>query len=196
MSVIDSMFLEGGPLSEVLHEWEPRQQQVDMSSAVAEAMESRGQLLVEAGTGVGKSFGYLVPAIRRIIDHHETVVIATNTITLQEQIIHHDVPILSEAFDGGFEAVLVKGRANYISLRRMERAIAQRSTFQNPKALAELNIIKDWSRATVDGSRASLPMLPRGDVWELAKSDGSRCLGKKCPTSTGVMRLPSPILLH
>ena len=177
------MFLEDGPLSKVLHEWEPRQQQVEMSTAVAEALESKGQLLVEAGTGIGKSFGYLVPAIRRIIDHHETVVIATNTITLQEQIIHHDVPILSEAFGGGFEAVLVKGRSNYISLRRMERAIAQQSALlQDPKALAELNVIKEWSKTTIDGSRASLPMLPRGDVWELVKSDGSRCLGKKCPT--------------
>ena len=90
------MFIEGGLLSEVLQEGEPRKQQVDMSIAVAATLESRGQLLVEAGTGVGKSFGYLVPAIRRIIDHGETVVVATNTITLQEQIVHHDVPVLHE----------------------------------------------------------------------------------------------------
>jgi len=183
MSVVDSMFIEGGLLSEVLNEWEPRQQQVDMSVAVAEALESRGQLLVEAGTGVGKSFGYLVPAIRRIIEHDEIVVVATNTITLQEQIVHHDVPILHEAFGGGFDPVLVKGRANYISIRRMERALAQRTLLlSNPMAVTELNQIEEWSHVTNDGSKASLQKLPRGDVWELVKSDGSRCLGKKCPT--------------
>ena len=177
------MFVEGGLLSEVLTEWEPRQQQVDMSIAVAKALDSRGQLLVEAGTGVGKSIGYLVPAIRRIIDHGETVVIATNTITLQEQIVNHDVPLLHKAFGGGFDTVLVKGRANYISLRRMERALSQRATLLNDaKGVAELEAIQEWSRVTSDGSKATLPMLPRGDVWELVKSDGSRCLGKKCPT--------------
>ena len=185
MSVAEPMFLEGGPLSEVLTEWEPRQQQVDMSIAVAETFETKGQLLVEAGTGVGKSFGYLVPAIRRIIEHGETVVVTTNTITLQEQIVHQDVPMLEKAFGGGFDTVLVKGRANYISLRRMERAITHKSTLlHDPKAVEELNQIKAWSKRTTDGSRASLPMLPRGDVWELVKSDGSRCLGKKCPTYT------------
>ncbi|MGY8756650.1 MAG: DEAD/DEAH box helicase, partial [Phycisphaerales bacterium] len=101
------------------------------------ALENKSQLLVEAGTGVGKSFGYLVPAIRRIIEHGETVVIATNTITLQEQIINNDVPILQKAFGGGFDPVLVKGRGNYVSLRRMQRAIAQGSSLvQDPKAMA------------------------------------------------------------
>ena len=183
MSVVDSMFTEGGSLSRVLAEWEPRQQQVDMSLAVAEALDCNGQLLVEAGTGVGKSFGYLVPAIRRIIEHGETVVIATNTITLQEQLVNHDVPILREAFGGGFDAVLVKGRANYLSLRRMHRALAQGGALVNDsRAMADLQVINTWSETTKDGSRSSLPMLPRGDVWELVKSDGSRCLGKKCPT--------------
>lgn len=177
------MFVEGGPLNEVLTDWEPRQQQVDMAIAVQEALHSKGQLLVEAGTGVGKSFGYLVPAIRRIIEHGETVVIATNTITLQEQIIFHDLPLMQEAFGGGFNAVLVKGRANYISLRRMQRAITNQSILLNDnKAVMELDRIDEWSKQTKDGSRSSLPMLPRGDVWELVKSDGARCLGKKCPT--------------
>tara|TARA_B100001964_G_scaffold234998_1_gene294359 strand:- start:511 stop:2502 length:1992 start_codon:yes stop_codon:yes gene_type:complete len=179
------MFVDGGELSQVLTEWEPRQQQVDMSIAVASALESRGQLLVEAGTGVGKSIGYLVPAIRRILEHDETVVIATNTITLQEQIMMHDLPILSKAFGGGFDAVLVKGRANYISLRRMERAIEQRAALlHDSKAIEDLNRIHEWALETVDGSRSSLPILPRGDVWELVKSDGSRCLGKKCPLNS------------
>lgn len=182
MSVIDSMLIEGGELSKALKEWEPRQQQIDMSVAVSEALDSKGQLLVEAGTGVGKSFGYLVPAIRRILEHGETVVVATNTITLQEQIVYNDIPVLQEAFGGGFNTVLVKGRGNYISLRRLERALSKRgSLMSNAAAVSELKQIEQWANTTSDGSRASLSMLPRGDVWELIKSDGSRCLGKKCP---------------
>lgn len=177
------MLVEGGELSKALKEWEPRQQQIDMSVAVSDALDSKGQLLVEAGTGVGKSFGYLVPAIRRILEHGETVVVATNTITLQEQIVHNDVPVLQEAFGGGFNTVLVKGRGNYISIRRLQRALSKRgSLMSNTAAVSELKQIEQWANATGDGSRASLSMLPRGDVWELIKSDGSRCLGKKCPT--------------
>lgn len=177
------MFTEGGPLRQVLSNWEPRQQQVDMANAVSEVFESSGHLIVEAGTGVGKSLGYLVPAIRRIIDHGETVVVATNTITLQEQIVNHDAPILHKAFGGGFETVLVKGRSNYISMRRMERAIARSGTLlTDSKALVELKQIQSWSRKTDDGSRATIPFLPRGDVWELVRSEASRCLGRKCST--------------
>jgi len=177
------MFTEGGPLSRVLSQWEHREQQIDMARAVASTLESRGHLLVEAGTGVGKSLGYLVPAIRRIIDHGETVVVATNTITLQEQIVNADAPMLHKAFGGGFETVLVKGRSNYISRRRLERAVNHgRSLIGDPKALVELKQIQDWSRTNDDGSRATVPFLPRGDVWDLSKSEASRCLGRKCPT--------------
>ena len=177
------MFTNGGPLSRVLQNWEPRQQQLDMATAVSNTLESRGQLLVEAGTGVGKSFGYLVPAIRRIIDNDETVIVSTNTITLQEQIVAHDAPILHEAFGGGFETVLVKGRANYVSMRRLARAKSQRATLLHDTAgLEQLEDIEKWAKTTIDGSKSSMPFLPRSDVWELAKSDGSRCLGRKCPT--------------
>jgi len=183
LSVVEQMFSEGGPLSKELHEWEPRKQQLDMSVAVAHALSTKGRLFVEAGTGVGKSFGYLVPAIQRIIEHDETVIISTNTITLQEQIAQHDAPILHKAFGGGFETVLVKGRANYISLRRLNRAMAQRTTLvSDANGKEQLEQIHAWSKSTTDGSRSSLPFLPRGDIWELGKSDGSRCLGRKCPT--------------
>jgi ATP-dependent DNA helicase DinG len=179
----EPMFMAGGPLSKVLQGWEPRQQQLEMAEAVSDALDNRGQLLVEAGTGVGKSFGYLVPAIRRILEHGETVVVSTNTITLQEQIVEHDAPLLYDAFGGGIETVLVKGRANYVSLRRLARAKSQRATLlHDSKGVEQLEEIEKWVQTTTDGSKSSLPFLPRGDVWELVKSDGSRCLGRKCPS--------------
>jgi ATP-dependent DNA helicase DinG len=180
--VVDSMFTEDGPLSKCLVGWEPRLQQVDMACAVANALETKKTLLVEAGTGVGKSFGYLVPAIRRIREHGEKVVIATNTITLQEQLMNSDAPTLHKAFGGGFSPVLVKGRANYVSMRRLERA-KQRSTIllSDAKAIKSLEKLDRWSKATTDGSKATMPELPRGDVWDLARSDAGNCLGRKCP---------------
>ncbi len=179
----EAMFATDGPLSKVLQDWEPRQQQVEMAQTVSSVLNERGKLLVEAGTGVGKTFGYLVPAIRRIVDHGETVVVSTNTITLQEQIVLHDAPILHDAFGGGFETILVKGRANYVSLRRLARAESQKSTLlHDSKGIEQLEAIDMWAQTTVDGSKSSLPFLPRGDVWEHVKSDGSRCLGRKCPT--------------
>ena len=179
---IDPMFTEGGPLSQCLVGWEPRSQQVEMASAVANAFETKRTLLVEAGTGVGKSFGYLVPAIRRIREHGERVVIATNTITLQEQLMNSDTPTLHKAFGGGFSPVLVKGRANYVSIRRLERAKQRATTLlSDAKAIKSLDQLVRWSKATTDGSKATMPSLPRGDVWDLARSDAGNCLGRKCP---------------
>ena len=176
------MFDENGPLSQCLSGWEPRIQQVEMASAVASALESKRTLLVEAGTGVGKSFGYLVPAIRRIKEHGEKVVVATNTITLQEQLMNFDSPTLHKAFGGGFSPVLVKGRSNYVSIRRLERAKQRsQSLLGDSKAIKSLDQLVRWSKATVDGSKSTMPELPRGDVWDLARSDAGNCLGRKCP---------------
>ena len=177
------MLLDGGLLSHVLPLWEPRQQQVDMAAAISDTFANKGQLLVEAGTGVGKSFAYLIPAIRRVIESGETVVVATNTITLQEQLVNQDIPVLQQAFDEVFNPVLVKGRSNYISIRRLQRAIAKKkSLLTSSVSLKQLDELETWSQVTTDGSKSDLNFLPRGDVWELIRSESSRCLGKKCPT--------------
>ncbi|MBI70065.1 MAG: helicase [Phycisphaerae bacterium] len=183
MTVVDNMFVDGGGLSQCLQHWEPRSQQLEMAGAVRETFGQHSSLLVEAGTGVGKSIAYLVPAIRRAVEFGETVVIATHTITLQEQLIHKDIPILQDAFDETFSPVLVKGRANYVSLRRLDRAVQKQSSLIHDAAgRDQLNELSQWSASTKDGSKASLSVLPRGDVWELARSESSRCLGKKCRT--------------
>src|SRR6187401_1522809 len=128
---IPDILARSGPLASVLGEnFEPRPEQVQMASAVAAAMESHGRLLVEAGTGVGKSFAYLVPAILRAVLNKERVVIATNTIALQEQLVEKDIPLLKGTIDkwglgaGAAELipVLVKGRSNYVSIRRLKLA--------------------------------------------------------------------------
>jgi len=173
-----------GPVARRLGEsYEPRPEQSQMAEAVGEALSRRGRLLVEAGTGVGKSFAYLLPAIDRIVEHGERVVVATNTIALQEQLLEKDVPLLRAALPQEFSAVLVKGRGNYVSLRRLGLASKrQESLLPDFASRASLHAIEDWAYETTDGSRSSLPMLERPAVWDRVQSDAGNCMGRRCPT--------------
>ncbi len=163
--------------------FESRPQQLEMAEAVASAIARKKRLLVEAGTGVGKSFAYLVPAILAASENKDTkVVIATHTINLQEQLISKDIPFLQSVMPQEFRPVLVKGRGNYISLRRLRLAQSKtQSLLETPAALDQLIQIGRWSRQTQDGSKADLPMQPYEAVWELVQSDSGNCLGRKCP---------------
>ncbi|MCA9306038.1 MAG: DEAD/DEAH box helicase [Phycisphaerales bacterium] len=166
--------------------FEPRPQQIEMVSAIERAMESRSTLLVEAGTGVGKSFAYLAPAIERIVARGERVIVATNTIALQEQLVNKDVPTVLSALQesGGPEikAELVKGRGNYVSIRRLMLASKRQDRLFTSKAARDsLHVIEDWAYTTEDGSLATLPAIERMSVWDKVQSDSGNCMGRKCP---------------
>lgn len=178
------MLSSSSPLAAILGEgYEPRPQQVQMARAVASALAGRSRLLVEAGTGVGKSFAYLAPAIERICEHGETVVVATNTIALQEQLLTKDVPVLLEAFgDGRIRPVLVKGRGNYLSIRRLKLASERSATLvADGASRLSLRQLEDWAYETDDGTLSTLPALERPEVWDHARSDADNCMGRKCP---------------
>ncbi|MCA9285581.1 MAG: hypothetical protein KDA22_10215 [Phycisphaerales bacterium] len=171
-----------GAVARRLPGFEVRPQQLEMSALVEQAMADRAHLLVEAGTGVGKSFAYLVPAIRRIVEHNQRVVVCTHTISLQEQLIERDVPLL-QSIVGDFSAVLVKGRGNYLSLRRLGLASKRQDRlFPDEEVRHSLHLLQDWASATRDGTLATLPRLPRPEVWDAAQSDADNCLGRRCPT--------------
>ncbi len=179
--------LPGGPVAKAMGDaFELRPQQMDMVKAVSRAMQKRGCLFVEAGTGVGKSFAYLVPAIHRIIEHSERVVIATNTIALQEQIIHKDLPLLERVYSSEnghppFRAELVKGRGNYLSVRRLALASKrQDSIFPDDPTRRSLHVIQDWAYTTNDGTLSTLPSLDRISVWDKVQSDSGNCMGRRC----------------
>jgi ATP-dependent DNA helicase DinG len=172
-----------GPVARRLEGFEPRPQQLEMAAAVETALEQRGRLLVEAGTGVGKSFAYLVPAIKRIVDHSERVVVVTHTINLQEQLIEKDIPLLNAVIPDEFSAVLVKGRGNYVSLRRLKLASERQEKLLPDDDLRHgLHQIEDWAYSTRDGTLATLPQPPRPQVWDLVQSESNNCMGRKCPT--------------
>jgi ATP-dependent DNA helicase DinG len=173
----------GGAVAGRMPEFESRPQQLAMADAVADAIAGRRHLMVEAGTGVGKSFAYLVPAIlAATADKDCRVVISTHTISLQEQLVRKDIPFLQSVMPREFRAVLVKGRSNYLSLRRL-RGAQQRSMslLAEPSALGQLQQIGRWSRQTVEGSRSDLAFQPLPAVWDLVESDHGNCLGRNCP---------------
>ncbi|MBD3673118.1 MAG: DEAD/DEAH box helicase [Planctomycetaceae bacterium] len=160
-----------------------------MAEAVEQAIADKEHLIVEAGTGVGKSFAYLVPAILaaassdRSKNERVRVVVSTQTINLQEQLIHKDIPFLNAVLPVEFTAVLAKGRSNYMSLRRMNRAYeVSASIFEREPELQQIREIRDWSRDTTDGSRSDLSIRPFPVVWDEVQSEHGNCLGRKCPT--------------
>jgi ATP-dependent DNA helicase DinG len=163
--------------------FESRPQQLEMAESVFAAISRKRKLLVEAGTGVGKSFAYLVPAILAASGKKDfKIVISTHTISLQEQLIRKDIPFLQSVIPGDFRAVLVKGRGNYLSLRRLRVAQSKaNSLLDTGGAVDQLIQIGRWSRQTYDGSKSDLPMQPYEPVWDLVQSDNSNCLGRKCP---------------
>jgi ATP-dependent DNA helicase DinG len=176
----------GGSIARRLHRYEERPEQMTMARAVSRAIEDESHLMVEAGTGVGKSFAYLVPAILAAAEGGKKVVVSTHTISLQEQLLEKDIPLLQAVMPQEFTAVLVKGRSNYISLRRLGAASARAGlTFGKPEEIDQLAEIKLWSGRTQDGSRSDLEFKPLGPVWDAVASEHGNCLGKKCPKYRG-----------
>src|SRR5437764_3959875 len=136
-------------------QYEHRPQQLEMAAAIEQAFVQGRHLLVEAGTGVGKSFAYLLPAIDYAVKKKKRVVISTHTISLQEQLIDKDIPLLQSVYPDEFTAVLVKGRSNYLCKRRLEQTRARQGVlFDHDKALQSLWMVEQWAGETTDGSLA------------------------------------------
>ena len=122
---VEAAFAPGGVLSRTTDHFMPRRGQTDMAMAVSRTVQDGGQLVVEAGTGVGKSLAYLVPAVQWAVENKRKAVISTYTINLQEQLMYKDLPILQKILPVEFDAILWKGRGNFLCPMRLQRAIAQ-----------------------------------------------------------------------
>jgi len=178
---IQSVLAPDGLVAKHLKGYEHRPQQLEMAAAVDAAFQNSRHLVAEAGTGVGKSFAYLVPAIREAVREKRRVVISTYTISLQEQLIEKDLPLLKEATGEDFVAVLVKGRSNYLCLRRLERGLRRATTlFEEDRQRRELNRIAQWAMKTADGSLSDLSPEPDWRVWDRVCAEHGLCHGRKC----------------
>jgi len=209
---VESVLGQQGRIAARLPNYEARPQQLEMADAVAQAIAEKKHLVAEAGTGVGKSFAYLVPSILSVLDAKEQmagdlpedddeerpprgsqprdqkpprprIIVSTHTISLQEQLYARDLPFLRSVLPTEFSSVLVKGRSNYVSLRRLAAAASNAgSLLIRPDEFESLNQLVDWAKTTTDGSLSSLTMRPPSSVWDEAQSESGNCLGKKCPT--------------
>jgi predicted DnaQ family exonuclease/DinG family helicase len=168
-----------GPLAGVLPGYEHREPQLQMLLAVAQIQGRGGALVVEAGTGTGKSLAYLVPSIARAVRHDERVVVSTNTHTLQEQLMSKDLPGLREWLPWDFTACLLKGRSNYVSLRRWRRYLAE--VCRDSEELRFKLKVLVWLHSTESGDRSELRLHGREEVlWARIASDPLDCVGIHC----------------
>src|SRR6266487_2887143 len=176
---IRTIFSENGRLSKAKN-FEFRPQQQEMAVAVARALEEERHLVVEAGTGVGKSLAYLAPAILFALEQHKKAIVSTHTINLQEQLLYKDIPILKKILPVEFDAALMKGRQNYLCPRRLERALQQANELFTGPEQNELTRLAEWAGTTRDGSLSDLSIEPDPKVWTQVCSEPHICTGKSC----------------
>ncbi|MCA1798839.1 MAG: ATP-dependent DNA helicase [Xanthomonadaceae bacterium] len=176
MSEVAELLGAGGPLARVLDGFSPRRDQQRMAEAVSDALAERRVLVVEAGTGTGKTFAYLVPALTSGLK----VLVSTGTKNLQDQLFRKDLPAVREALGRPVSVALLKGRANYLCTLRLEQAqLAGR--FDSRAGAHELQVIKRWAGTTADGDIAGVEGVPEdSSIWPWVTSTAENCLGSKC----------------
>lgn len=167
-------------LSSYLKGYEERPQQLDMASNVCAAFNDENIALIEAGTGTGKSIAYLIPSVLWSLKNSERVVISTNTINLQEQLIFKDIPLIHKNVCKDFKAVLIKGRGNYACKRKASLLSSEGNYLFEDDALAEERLMLEWTEKTIEGSKAELDFLPRDASWEKISSEADLCPRTKC----------------
>ncbi len=161
--------------------YEDRPSQREMAAAVVNAYNSGSIALLEAGTGVGKSLGYLVPALRWSAANGERTVVSTNTITLQEQLVRKDLPFLESALtDQQVKFALLKGWRNYLCLFRLQQARGAGAALFEDNLTSELNMLAEWADNTKDGSISDLPVTPAHEVWDEVAAEPDLCTRMKC----------------
>ncbi|SDB98385.1 MULTISPECIES: helicase C-terminal domain-containing protein [unclassified Candidatus Frackibacter] len=180
VSEISDIFATGNLLDNALPNYEYRYQQQTMAEVISKAFNRQTHLLVEAGTGTGKSLAYLIPSIYWATQNDQKVVVSTNTINLQEQLINKDIPFLKKTLDLDFKAVLVKGRRNYVCLRKVYslQEIADQ-VFENKERDSYIQLL-DWVQDAQTGCRSELVFQPEYSVWEKVASESDTCLRSNC----------------
>ncbi|MBW8905615.1 MAG: ATP-dependent DNA helicase [Betaproteobacteria bacterium] len=177
MSSLEEVFAPDGALAAAIPGYRERRDQVAMAQAIGQAIEANSVLVAEAGTGTGKTFAYLVPALLS----GGKVIVSTGTKTLQDQLYDRDLPAVRAALASGASAAVLKGRANYVCLYRLRRAVTEQRATSTEEA-AQLGRIERFAASTVSGDRADLAEVPEdAPIWSQASSTRDNCLGQGCP---------------
>jgi len=171
-ATLEEVLGETGPFARILRGFEPRTAQLQMARLIERGILEGMHTLVEAGTGVGKSLAYLVPAARS----GKKIVLSTGTIALQEQLVHKDIPLVRAALDVPLRVTLLKGRSHYLCRQKLERMRADRLLAPS----RSLQAVWEWSDRTLSGDRAELGFIPPADEWERLDADADECVGEHC----------------
>ncbi len=174
---IATLFALGGPLHRGLRGYQPRTQQIELATAISQAIEQQGTLVAEAGTGTGKTFAYLVP----VLAHGGKVLISTGTKTLQDQLFSRDLPAVRAALALPVTVALLKGRSNYLCHYHLERTVGD-GRLASRFEVAQLRKIEVFAKHTRTGDKAELADVPENaDIWHKVTSTRDNCLGSDCP---------------
>ena len=178
---MQSVFGPNGLIARAHPHYEYRPGQVQMAESVLRAFETQRHLIVEAGTGTGKTLAYLVPAIALATKENKRIIISTGTKNLQEQLMEKDIPFLQKVFPGKFKAAYMKGRGNYACLNKVKKAENQ-PVLENMDELDYFTEVSHWTRESETGDRAELVGLPEYlSFWRYVDARSESCLGQQCP---------------
>ena len=185
--------MEGGNFTNLIHsyfskksslfsekEFEDRPQQRDFSSIIYESITHKKSLAIEAGTGIGKSLGYLLPAGIHSLEREQKIIISTHTIHLQEQLLHQEIPKINQAFSGKLKVSLLKGRKNYICMHRLQQALILENQLFDSKMIEELKKIHEWTHTAKEGTLSEIPFTPHFFIWESICSNSELCNPQNC----------------
>jgi len=177
-AVISAALEPDGAISRRLSSYEIREAQLELMQLIIRGFNDDALVAAEAGTGVGKSFAYLLPALSYTAVNDERIVVSTATITLQEQLYRKDIPMVADALNKKIKTVLVKGRGNYLCRRRMDDALRESTLFDEERG--QLEDIARWAETTGTGSRSDLAFLPEEGLWSRVCSEADNCMGMRC----------------
>lgn len=167
-----------GPLAKISPYFEERPSQIELVREIAGTFNDDGVGVFEAGTGVGKSFAYLVPSMLWALSNKERVVISTGTINLQQQLSEKDIPQAEKIIGKKVKSILVKGRQNYVCLRRLSEVGSERDLFSDETEIFDK--ISDWAKESKTGSKSDLSFMPPENLWQRVNSEADACMGMRC----------------
>lgn len=181
---IKSFFSPGGILAQNFADYEFRESQLEMALAVYESLMSKTHIFIEAPTGVGKTFAYLVPAILISKKYNRKAVVSTNTINLQDQIILKDIPLLEKVFPFKFRSAILKGKNNYVCPNRLKKALQNHLKLFEDYELSELLRIFEWVEKTKDGTLSDIKFKVDFNIWSFVCAENGICTNKTCGSSS------------